>query len=201
MKEIGQLRLVCKAWRSCIHEYPGDIGCQFKEDIYKTACSMMPNMTSIRIWDDQYEGIDLAALGNCNFLTSVDLSVTSKFGCQDYTEPLELQYLPATVKDIRVNSIYVASNSYEMMNSANAKAITRLDCCKSDYNPGYVWSWLDYLPNLQRPRKVRLASQLDPLSTQQTCSFLFLERPLHAVKEIHQDSVPLCNVDQNPMSP
>ena len=106
-------------------------------------------MTSLRIQDDQSEGLDLSALSGCSFLTSIDLSVTSKFGCQDYTEPLEIQHLPPSIKDIRVNSVYIASESYEKMALASAAAITRLDCCRADYNPGNVWSWLDYLPNLQ----------------------------------------------------
>ena len=109
----------------------------------------MPNMTSLRVQDSQFEGLDMAALASCSFLTSVNFSVTSKFGCQDYTEPLELQHLPPGVRDIRIDSVYVASESYELMPPANAAAITRLDCSKADYNPGNVWSWLDYLPNLQ----------------------------------------------------
>ena len=153
LKGIGQLRLVSKAWKACVMQYPREVTCRFKNDELKNICKMVLSMTSISITDTEYEGIDLGALGKCSALTKVELAITSPWGCQDYTEPVQLQDLPASVTCISVDKVYVDSNSYQMMSATQAAAITQLQVCKSDYFPGNVWSWLDYLPNLEvRPQ-------------------------------------------------
>lgn len=149
MKAIGQLRLVCKAWKACISLYPGEVICRFNNGDLKKLCNMMRNMTSINMRADKFETINLGVLRKCPLLTSVKLEINSPLGCQSSSKPLLLHKLPASVKDITVHKAYVHSNSYRMMTTAQAAAIKRLACYGSDYDLHTVWSWLDYLPNLE----------------------------------------------------
>ena len=149
MKAVGQLRLVCKAWKACISLYPGDVTCKFDNGNLKKLCNMMPNMTAIKIQGREYAQVDLRPLRKCLLLTRVKLDVKSPQGCQDSSNPIRLQDLPASVKDITLHKAYVKSNSYQMMTTAQAAAIKGFACHGSDYDLANVWSWLDYLTSLE----------------------------------------------------
>lgn len=149
LKAIGQLRLVCKAWQACVSHYPAEVTCRFNNDALKIACRILPNMTTISLLDTEYAGIDVGALRTCSYLTAIHLAINSPLGCQDYTEPVQLQDLPASVVSISVDKVLVDSNAYQLMSSAQAAAVKSLQVDRSDYLPGNVWSWLEYLPNVE----------------------------------------------------
>ena len=149
LKGIGQLRLVSKAWKACVSQYPTEVECPFNNDHLRKLCSLIPNMTSISIHDTEYASIDVGALRMCTLLTHVKLAIKSPLGCQDHREPIQLQDLPPSVVSIMVDRVYVDCNCYQLMTAAQAAAITQLSTRKSDYNPGNMWTWLGYLPNLE----------------------------------------------------
>lgn len=149
MKGIGQLRLVCKAWQACVSQYPIEVICRFDNEHLRRLCSIVPSMTSIKFLDTEYASIDLGALRKCSLLTSVHMAIKSPLGCQDSTEPVQLQDLPASVVSIGVDKVYVDANAYQLMSFAQAAAVKKLRVHGSDYNPEIVWTWLEYLPNLE----------------------------------------------------
>lgn len=149
LKGVGQLRLVSKAWKACVLQYPTAVKCRFDNDHLRKVCSLIPNMTSISIHDTEYVSIDLGALRKCSHLTLIDLAITPILGCQDFAEPIQLQDLPQNVVSVSVDRVYVDCNCYQLMLPAQAAAIRRLSTRGSDYNPGTVWSWLGFLPNLE----------------------------------------------------
>lgn len=143
---VSDFRGACRAWRAACSQYPAELRCRRLEDLGKL-CTAFPQVVALQIPGSDCSARDLEPLSACHQLTRLifekaPLDMEIDEWRQD--DPLDLQHLPNSLRELSLASVIPASNSF-----GNLGNVTHVSCRPEEEQQEGFLILLQELPGLR----------------------------------------------------